>query len=71
MIEQLPEVKKLSPREKFLLASELWEELSTVPNAMEPDPAILRLLAQRYAEFKEGQHPTSSWEEIKKRLEKR
>jgi putative addiction module component (TIGR02574 family) len=70
MIEQLPEVQKLTPKQKFQLASELWDEISEQDDAAEPDPAIVELLEQRHAEYKSGRQPSSSWEDVKRRLGK-
>lgn len=69
MLEQLPEVQRLSDSEKFQLATELWNELSDSPN-IPVDPAIVALLEERNAAFKAGKHPSSPWDEIKKRLSK-
>ena len=69
LIDSLPEVQRLSDTEKFQLASELWDQLST-SDTIEPDPAIVRLLEQRYSDFKAGSHPSSSWDELKKRIGK-
>ncbi len=69
MIEQLPEIQRLSESQKIQLATELWDELNRVPSA-EPDPVIVRLLEQRYAEFKAGTHAWSSWGDVKRRIGK-
>lgn len=69
MIEQLPEIQRLSESQKIELATELWDELNRTP-VVEPDPAIVHFLEQRYAEFKAGGHPSSSWEEVKRRIGK-
>ena len=69
MIEHLPEVQRLTDAEKFQLASELWDQLST-SDTIEPDPAIVQLLEKRYSDFKAGLHPSSTWDEIKRRIGK-
>ena len=69
MIEQLPEVQRLTDTEKFQLASELWDQLS-VSKEIDPDPAIVQLLEQRYSDFKAGTHSSSPWAEIKRRIGK-
>jgi hypothetical protein len=69
MIEQLPEVQRLTDTQKFQLATELWDQLS-VSESIDPDPAIVHLLEQRYAAFKSGNHSSSTWSEIKTRLGK-
>jgi putative addiction module component (TIGR02574 family) len=70
VIEQLPDVQKLSATEKFQLATELWDELSNDPEAIEPNPFVVQLLEQRYADYKAGLEGTSTWSEIKQRIGK-
>ena len=70
MIEQLPEVQRLTPTEKLQLASELWEELSCESAAVEPDPGIVKLLEKRYSDYQAGLYSSSSWKEVKQRIGK-
>lgn len=70
MIEQLPEVQKLTPIQKYQLALELWNEVGEDPAAVEPDPAILSLLNERYGKFVSGEDAGISWEEFKRRIGK-
>ncbi|TLD70513.1 hypothetical protein FEM03_12370 [Phragmitibacter flavus] len=64
MIEQLPEVQQLTNDEKFQLATELWEQLSTSSD-ITPNPEIVGLLEQRHADFKAGSHASRPWTDIK------
>lgn len=52
IVERIPEIQKLTPREKLILATELTDEYQAAP---EPDDrmkgAILELVAQRMEHF--------------------
>jgi hypothetical protein len=67
IVEQLPEVQKLSPERKLALAAELFEDTtdSTVEN---PDPEIVRLLEERLAEFRTNPASASPWTAVKARI---
>lgn len=66
MIEQLPEVQKLSPREKRALAIELWSEAEFEP--VEVDPEVVALLNERWERFERGEMPARSWNEIRSEI---
>lgn len=67
MLEQLPEIQRLTEREKFQLASELWDHLAVAEP--EADPAIVELLEHRHAEYLAGREPARPWLEIKRDVE--
>jgi len=67
IVEQLPEVQRLSPERKLALAAELFES-ATDCNAEEPDPEIVKLLDERLAEYRENPSSTSPWSEFKARI---
>jgi putative addiction module component (TIGR02574 family) len=69
MVERLPEVQRLTDAQKFQLATELWDQLAA-SESIDPDPAIVRLLEQRYTSFKAGNQPSTPWSEIKSRIGK-
>jgi len=66
VIEQLPEVQKLSPREKRALAIELWSEAEFEP--AEVDPEVLALLNDRWESYERGQMPARSWDKIRSEI---
>jgi len=66
MIEQLPGVQKLSPREKRALAIELWSEADFEP--AEVDPEVVALLRDRWERFERGEMPARSWNEIRSEI---
>ena len=66
VIEQLPEVQKLSPREKRALAIELWSEAEFEP--AEVDPEVVALLNDRWERYERGEMPGRRWNEIRNEL---
>jgi len=67
IVEQLPEVQRLSPERKLALAAELFED-ATDCTAEEPDPEIVKLLEERLAEFQSDPASASPWSEVKARI---
>jgi len=66
VIEQLPEVQKLSPREKRALAIELWSEAEFEP--AEVDPAVVALLNDRWERYELGEMPARRWDKIRSEI---
>ncbi len=67
IVEQFPELQRLSPEAKLALAAELFEDLTD--HAIEqPDPEIIRLLNERLAEYRDGTVAASPWSEVKNRI---
>ena len=66
VIEQLPEVQKLSPREKRALAIELWSEVEFEP--AEVDPEVVALLNDRWESYEMGNMPARSWDKIRSEI---
>lgn len=53
IFETLPEVQRLSPEHKLLLAAELFED-ATAHESGEPDPDYGRILDQRLQEYRDN-----------------
>ena len=66
VIEQLPEVQKLSPREKRALAIELWSETEFEP--AEVDPEVVAFLNDRWERYELGEMPARSWDKIRSEI---
>ncbi|MBU6179261.1 MAG: addiction module protein [Verrucomicrobia bacterium] len=67
IVEQLPEVQKLSPEMKLALAAELFEEATEfLPGS--PDPEVVALLDERLAEYRAKPEETAPWSEVKARI---
>jgi len=68
IIDSLPQVRDLSPEEKWQLAEELWDEL--IPDVNEArDNAIEKLIESRMSHYRENPETASSWESLKERIE--
>jgi len=68
IIDSIPEVKDLSPQEKWQLAEELWDEL--MPDELGArDDAIERLIEARKSHFEQHPESATSWTELKQRLD--
>ncbi len=67
IVEQFPEVQRLSPERKLALAAELFED-ATDCHAEQPDPQIVKLLDERLAEYRENPSSASAWNEVKARI---
>lgn len=67
IVEQLPEVQKLSPEMKLVLAAELFEEVAD-GTAEDPDPELLAILNQRFDEYRANPGAALPWSEVKARI---
>jgi putative addiction module component (TIGR02574 family) len=68
IIDSLPEVKGLSPEEKWQLAEELWGEL--MPREIEArDHAIELLVNERMEHYHANPETAISWEGLRQKLD--
>lgn len=51
LLERLPEVRSLSPEDKWRLIDELWSDLAREVERAGPDENIVSLLDERYADY--------------------
>ncbi|MDZ4288056.1 MAG: hypothetical protein U0984_08860 [Prosthecobacter sp.] len=70
LIDTLPEVKSLSPAQKYELAGELWDEVTTRLQLFEPHPDVLDLLEARDRDWEARPETAVSWEELQAKLGK-
>ena len=67
ILEQLPDVRRLSNEDKLLLAAELIKDASPMPD--EPvDPVLEDLLRGRLEDYLANPEAVSSWEDVKARV---
>lgn len=66
--EKIPELQKLSLKEKLILAGELWNELAAHPNAFPTREDHIELLQERLDHYRKHPEDTVAWEEVKKRI---
>jgi putative addiction module component (TIGR02574 family) len=66
--ETIPELQKLSTADKFALAVELWDELSSKPDEMLVTEEQLNELDRRFEEYRQNPDKVVIWEEAKARI---
>ncbi|HEY6225889.1 MAG TPA: addiction module protein [Verrucomicrobiae bacterium] len=68
IIERFPEIQKLSPSEKLLFVSELWNDLEANPAAVPVSAAIIAELDRRMEHFKKNPTEFTTWEAVKTKI---
>ena len=66
--ETIPELQKLSTADKFALAVELWDELSSNPDAIPVTEEQLNELDRRFEEYRRDPDKVVTWKEAKARI---
>ena len=66
--EKIPELQKLSTADKFALAVELWDELSSNPDEIPVTEEQLNELDRRFEEYRRDPDKVVTWEEAKARI---
>jgi putative addiction module component (TIGR02574 family) len=65
ILEQHPELSRLSTSEKLLLVSELWDALAADPSNIPVAPEHLAELDRRMEEYQKDPSQVTTWEAIK------
>ena len=68
ILEQFPEVKKLSPSEKLLFVSELWNDLEAHPSEVPVSREIIAELDRRMEHFRQHPEDFRTWEAVKESI---
>ena len=68
ILEQFPEVKKLSPSEKLLFVSELWNELEAHPSELPVSREVIAELDRRMQHFLRNPEEFTTWEAVRERI---
>jgi putative addiction module component (TIGR02574 family) len=66
--EKIPELQKLSTADKFALAVELWDELSSNPDEIPVTEEQLNELDRRFEEYRQDPDKVVTWEDAKARI---
>jgi putative addiction module component (TIGR02574 family) len=66
--ETIPELQKLSAADKFALAVELWDELSSNSDELPVTEEQLNELDRRFEEYCQDPDNVVTWEEAKARI---
>ena len=68
ILERFPEVRQLSPSEKLMFVSELWNDLESNPPQIPVSPEIVAELDRRMDHFKAHPDQFTTWDQIKQRI---
>ena len=68
IIDTIPEIKKLSYSEKWLLLNELWDNLTSGKDLLPVPESHKKILDERLKDHEENPHEGSPWEEVKFRI---
>jgi putative addiction module component (TIGR02574 family) len=68
ILETFPEVKQLTPSQKLVLVSELWDDLAAHPSDVPVSPEQVAELDRRMADYRRDPSKVTSWEAIQKRI---
>ncbi len=68
ILERFPEIQKLTPSEKLVFVSELWNELESHPSDIPVSPEILETLDGRMEDFRRHPDRFTTWEAAKQRI---
>jgi putative addiction module component (TIGR02574 family) len=68
ILEQHPEIQRLSPSEKFVLVTELWDDLAAHPADVPVSPEQIAELDRRMEAYRKDPTKVTTWEAIKERI---
>ena len=68
ILERFPNVQQLSPSEKLILVSELWNELEANPVDVPVSADVIAELDRRMEHFEKHPEEFTRWESVKERL---
>ncbi len=68
ILEKFPEVRRLTPSEKLIFVSELWNDLEAHPSEVPVSREIIAELDRRMDHFREHPEDFTTWEAVKERV---
>ena len=68
ILEQHPELSRLSPSEKLMLVTELWDNLAANPDQIPVTDEVVAELDRRMEEHRKTPAAVSTWEEVQLRI---
>jgi len=71
IIEKIPEVQSLSPSEKLLLVTELWDDLAAHPTEVPVSREQIDELDRRMQAYRKDPSQVTTWEAIKTAIRRR
>lgn len=68
ILETIPDVKQMTPAEKLLLVTELWDDLAAHPTEVPVSREQMAELDRRMAEYRRDPIQVTTWEAIQQRI---
>jgi putative addiction module component (TIGR02574 family) len=68
ILEKFPEVQRLSPSEKLMFVSELWNDLEEHPSEVPVSREIIEELDRRMKHFQQHPEEFTTWDAVKQRI---
>ena len=68
ILEQHPELSHLSPSDKLMLVTELWDDLATNPDQIPVTDVVIAELDRRMEQHRKDPAAVSTWEEVQLRI---
>ena len=68
ILEQFPEVRRLTASEKLIFVSELWNDLEAHPSEVPVSREILEELDRRMEHFRNHPEEFTTWEAVRQRI---
>jgi putative addiction module component (TIGR02574 family) len=68
ILEEHPDIQRLSPSEKLVLVTELWDDLAAHPADVPVTPEQIAELDRRMEDYRRDPTQVTTWEAIKLRI---
>lgn len=68
ILELHPELQRLSPADKLMLVTELWDDLAAHPEDVPVAPEWIAELDRRMEAYRQDPTQGTTWEDVKARL---
>ena len=69
ILEQHPDIQRLSPSEKLALVAELWDDLAAHPTDIPVTNEEISELDRRMEEYRKDPTRVTTWEAVKQRID--
>ena len=68
ILETIPDVNRMTPAQKLLLVTELWDDLAAHPTEVPVPREQIEELDRRMAEYRRDPSRVTTWEAIRQRI---
>lgn len=68
ILETIPDVNRMTPAQKLLLVTELWDDLAAHPTEVPVSREQIAELDRRMADYRRNPNEVTTWEAIQQRI---